>query len=319
MRVDGLVSTMGGVQREGIGVVDPRPTQVLRGGRRRQRLIIPIAARRAPLLTLKSIPEPTRSSGAAADTEAESKAKGTTAATSSTSTAPATMETKTTTATTFSAANTSTVKRALPVRIFLKYKYYLLRLWTETSYDRRVALSTSEALVLREAGRLVNKLEKGGANERWDEGERRTLLESLRTFLKRNGGDESDKAVPRKEEKEKQATVDFLNIKLKMNPAKPRRSILFGVLMGIVVAGWVFSGDYLFTGFFGSLVILGQLEYYRGVIQTGVYPARKISVVGSLAMFATALFTPRLHQICLPFFATWAMIFLLTQKQRPSR
>ena len=68
---------------------------------------------------------------------------------------------------------------------------------------------------------------------------------------------------------------------------KPRRSILFGALMGLVVAGWVFSGNYLFTGLFCAMTILGQLEYYRMVMNTGVYPARRISVIGASSMFLT--------------------------------
>ena len=61
---------------------------------------------------------------------------------------------------------------------------------------------------------------------------------------------------------------------------KKSRSVLFGAVMGAVVACWVFSGNYIFTSLFTLMVILGQLEYYRGVISTGVYPARKISVLG---------------------------------------
>ena len=41
---------------------------------------------------------------------------------------------------------------------------------------------------------------------------------------------------------------------------KPRRSILFGAAMGLVVACWVFSGNYIFTGLFTLMTILGQLE-----------------------------------------------------------
>lgn len=85
--------------------------------------------------------------------------------------------------------------------------------------------------------------------------------------------------------------------------------------MGLVAAGWVFSGDYIFTGLFTLMTILGQLEYYRMIINTGVYPARRISIVGACSMFLTALFTPNLHQICLPMFGLWAMVWFLTMKR----
>lgn len=68
---------------------------------------------------------------------------------------------------------------------------------------------------------------------------------------------------------------------------KNRRSILFGATMGAAVACWVFSGNWIFTGVFTLMTILGQLEYYRMVMNTGVYPARKISVIGASSMFLT--------------------------------
>jgi hypothetical protein len=68
---------------------------------------------------------------------------------------------------------------------------------------------------------------------------------------------------------------------------KKPRSVLFGAIMGAVVACWVFSGNYIFTGIFCLMTILGQLEYYRMVMNTGVFPARRISVLGATSMFVT--------------------------------
>ena len=68
---------------------------------------------------------------------------------------------------------------------------------------------------------------------------------------------------------------------------KKSRSVLFGATMGASVACWVFSGNFLFTALFTLMTILGQLEYYRMVMRVGIYPARKISVVGASAMFVT--------------------------------
>lgn len=72
--------------------------------------------------------------------------------------------------------------------------------------------------------------------------------------------------------------------------AKKRRSIMFGALMGFAVACWVFSGNYVFTALFTLMTILGQLEYYRMIMHTGVYPARRISVIGASSMFLTVSF-----------------------------
>mmetsp|Transcript_2203 Transcript_2203/g.3381 ORF Transcript_2203/g.3381 Transcript_2203/m.3381 type:complete len:582 (+) Transcript_2203:111-1856(+) len=99
---------------------------------------------------------------------------------------------------------------------------------------------------------------------------------------------------------------------------KPRRSILFGAAMGSVVACWVFSGNFIFTALFTLMTILGQLEFYRMAMNAGIYPARRISVCGACAMFITALFFPNAHQVCLPLFATWAMIWFLTMRRTVS-
>ena len=77
---------------------------------------------------------------------------------------------------------------------------------------------------------------------------------------------------------------------------KKSRSVLFGATMGAIVALWVFSGNYIFTGLFTAMTILGQLEYYRMVMNAGVFPARKISVLGACFMFITVCKTSFLKQ-----------------------
>ena len=57
--------------------------------------------------------------------------------------------------------------------------------------------------------------------------------------------------------------------------------------MGAVVACWVFSGNYIFTTLFTLMTALGQLEYYRMVMNAGIYPARRISILGACSMFLT--------------------------------
>ena len=84
-----------------------------------------------------------------------------------------------------------------------------------------------------------------------------------------------------------EVTNDRDAVKKKADGGKPRRSILFGATMGALVACWVFSGNYIFTGLFTLMTVLGQLEYYRMVINTGVYPARRITVLGACSMFVT--------------------------------
>jgi len=103
-------------------------------------------------------------------------------------------------------------------------------------------------------------------------------------------------------------------VALEKKKKKGGRSVLFGATMGLAVAGWVYSGNYIFTALFTLMTALGQLEYYRMVMNTGVYPARRISVLGACGMFVTALFAPDLHQITLPVVSTWAMMWFLLKR-----
>eukprot|EP00529_Nitzschia_sp_RCC80_P016600 CAMPEP_0113485228 /NCGR_PEP_ID=MMETSP0014_2-20120614/24374_1 /TAXON_ID=2857 /ORGANISM="Nitzschia sp." /LENGTH=668 /DNA_ID=CAMNT_0000378865 /DNA_START=213 /DNA_END=2216 /DNA_ORIENTATION=+ /assembly_acc=CAM_ASM_000159 len=143
--------------------------------------------------------------------------------------------------------------------------------------------------------------------------------EQLQATTTSNG--ETDIALMSVESSSKEVAIinDGTNSESTTTPApkkKKQRSILFGAIMGAVVAAWVFSGNYIFTGVFCLMTILGQLEYYRMVMNTGVFPARRISVIGATSMFVTALVAPELHQICLPMFGLWAMVWKLTMRQQ---
>jgi hypothetical protein len=61
---------------------------------------------------------------------------------------------------------------------------------------------------------------------------------------------------------------------------------------------------------------VGQLEYYRSVIATGVYPARRIGLVSTTALYATALWAPALHELVLPAAAAAVMLWFLLLRVR---
>jgi hypothetical protein len=65
--------------------------------------------------------------------------------------------------------------------------------------------------------------------------------------------------------------------------------------MGLA-AGW-HSGNYLFTGLFTASTIWSA-RVHRLVMNTGVYPARRISIIGACSMFLTALFTQLTRYAC---------------------
>jgi len=219
------------------------------------------------------------------------------------------------------------------------YTDYAQRLWDETNLEARQKITDDKAL------RLVRQVRQMlAAEEEASEGgagvpvppmpERATVVQACDRFLAATEAAAAAVAASNATSSAAADAVKDLPATLVANDLektaavvatssaaaapkkkKQRRSIWFGVVMGFAVACWVFSGNYMFTGLFTLMTILGQLEYYRMVINTGVYPARRLTVVGACSMYLTALFAPNLHQICLPIFGVWAMVWFLTMKR----
>lgn len=204
-------------------------------------------------------------------------------------------------------------KPFLPRQIARIYTDYASQLWRETSPDaRRLIAYKRFANSLRQVQRLV-EIERNLDHSNLPSEERMELVEACDTVIRSM---ERAQIEISKVAFEKSQGVNGDNEEMILDvEGNASRSVRFGVLMGLVVACWVFSGNYIFTGLFTLMTILGQLEYYRAIINTGVYPARRISVLGASSMFLTALFTPDLHQLCLPMSGLWAMVWFLTMKR----
>jgi hypothetical protein len=195
----------------------------------------------------------------------------------------------------------------LPKTAYRIYKNYAKRLWSETSVDARTRLANEKVKgAIRNTQHILRSNEYADFTEASSQARER-LLESCDALLDSmppaagKGGSSAMTAAPvngEQQQTQKAATTDNAAVELQEGPSKgatkkkPRRSILFGVFMGAAVACWVFSGNYLFTGIFCLMTILGQLEYYRMVMNTGVYPARRISIIGACAMFLTVCTYP---------------------------
>lgn len=218
-------------------------------------------------------------------------------------------------------------KRYIPQKIVDTYVTYVTKLWKQTDPIEREKLASQQALAaikrvkhILEGEEYVN-LSDVQDNDTLDQiferiEARDQLLESCNRMLKCLAKNDQ---VDKNEEIESSIvlTSEEQIVSDNIAPAKKKsRSILFGAGMGGLVALWVFSGNVIFTTLFTLMTVLGQLEYYRMVMKTGVYPARKISVLGACAMFITALSAPALHQICLPLFGTYAMIWFLTMRRK---
>jgi hypothetical protein len=103
------------------------------------------------------------------------------------------------------------------------------------------------------------------------------------------------------------ASSRLASLRKTRSPPK-QRSVLRGVLMGAVVTGFVFSGNYVFSALLATCCVLGQLEYYRAVISVGVYPARSLSVAVSIGAFAVALGGPGAHAAVMPLASVGMML-----------
>lgn len=211
-------------------------------------------------------------------------------------------------------------KREMPKVAIDTYMDYVTRLWRETNTEARRKVSSERAIA---AVKNVEHLLTEGDEYEYSELQfhnitdpegiqaRNQLLQGCKLMLSymdkkiknRNirqaaAAAGRDASITEEEEvmSEKNATVDIIEIinessddasELKLTPTKKKktRNVLFGAAMGGVVACWVYSGNYIFTGLFAAMTVLGQLEYYRMVMNAGIYPARKITVIGSSAMF----------------------------------
>lgn len=165
------------------------------------------------------------------------------------------------------------------------YTGYAKRLWRETDPSERSKIANDKvAQTVRDMHHVLTSEHETISSSNGTNGDKKRL-EASAELLKA-----CENMLSTLEEKPETSTAVAEGEKSKAAPTKKekkQRSILFGALMGAVVACWVFSGNYIFTGLFCLLTILGQLEYYRMIMNTGVFPARRISVIGATSMFVT--------------------------------
>lgn len=200
----------------------------------------------------------------------------------------------------------------LPRKAIQIYGDYASRLWRETNKSARKKIASDK---VTQSVRTVQQVFRG--EEYCDFSDvssvnRQNLLDACDSILNEKIERSGDASSEAGNETTEIATTD--GSENKAATKKKGRSVLFGATMGAAVACWVFSGNYIFTGLFTLMTILGQLEYYRMVMNKGVYPSRTVSVIGAASMFLSALFAPNLHQICLPMFGLWAIVQLLADR-----
>lgn len=180
------------------------------------------------------------------------------------------------------------------------YGDYAKRLWNETSTDARRRIANDKAgSAIRAVEHLIKSEEYVEFSEETDDA-RHKLLEACQAMLiameattEQTAGKPAESTVGSLDTTKQVTIMQQSSPPKKVKKKKNKsRSVLFGVLMGVAVATWVFSGNYIFTVLFTLMTILGQLEYYRMVMNTGVYPARRISVIGACSMFLTVRTSP---------------------------
>jgi phosphatidate cytidylyltransferase len=93
--------------------------------------------------------------------------------------------------------------------------------------------------------------------------------------------------------------------------------LITGWALGAGCTAWIFSGNLGHALGLYLLAIVAQLEYYRSVIATGVYPARRIGIVTTTATYLCACYAPHLHEQVLPLAATAIMVWFLAMRPKP--
>lgn len=190
----------------------------------------------------------------------------------------------------------------LAIRI---YSEYASRLWKETSPLARRKIAKDRVTSTIKQVQHVFRGEEYCDYSNVSSKDRQNLLDACDSILASSEKAKSEKALGGGGEEEdlpnqEEAMTTAVAAKSSSSSSSPTaavdgtpaaqkkgRSVLFGATMGAAAAGWVFSGNYVFTGVFTLMTILGQLEYYRMVMNTGVYPARRISIIGASSMFLT--------------------------------
>ena len=93
--------------------------------------------------------------------------------------------------------------------------------------------------------------------------------------------------------------------------------VLTGVSIGAGCAAWIFSGATAHMATFVMMLAIAQLEYFRTVMLTGVYPARRIALASMVAANACARWAPSLHELVLPLSGVWVMLWFLLMRPKP--
>lgn len=157
----------------------------------------------------------------------------------------------------------------LAIRI---YSEYASRLWRETNSDARRRIASDKVTRSVKNVQHVFRGEEYCDLSNVSNQSRQNLLDACDSILSENdgGGEGEEAVVPVAAPSSPDPASD-------KSPAtkKKGRSKMFGAAMGAAVACWVFSGNYIFAGLFTLMTILGQLEYYRMVMNTGTYKDTK--------------------------------------------
>jgi hypothetical protein len=162
-----------------------------------------------------------------------------------------------------------------PVKAVKIYTDYASKLWKETNFSARRRITKDKASAAVKG--VKQAIQSGGFSQTSNKA-REQLMEACQTVLAEM--EDSSSSGPTASENAIVETSQRAGVIKKRS-----RSKLFGAMMGVLAACWVFSGNYVFTGLFNLVTIISQLEFHRAVVKTGVYPARRIAILGACSMF----------------------------------
>lgn len=93
----------------------------------------------------------------------------------------------------------------------------------------------------------------------------------------------------------------------------PWSRILSGIVAIVLALGMIILGGWYFTVGFGTIVYLGQLEYFQLARAKGIAPAAKTTLAVSQILLITAAIAPQLVDAMFPLAGTFICFYLLFQ------
>lgn len=92
-----------------------------------------------------------------------------------------------------------------------------------------------------------------------------------------------------------------------------------GLSLGTLATLWIASGQLIFASIFFFISLTTQNEYFSMVKAAGILPAYKTGNLTCLMCYFSAACTPMFHELVMPLYATYLMLYLLIFSEKSAK